>query len=263
MLHLLKVEWLKIKNYRTFWILLILYIVSFIGVSYLTYYVYGQIPKDGQAFIGRVFAFPSIWKTIGWSSSYMLIVVGLIVIIFVTNEFNYRTHRQNIIDGWSRQQFVTGKWLQLLLTAIITTLLYILCTLFFGLGINGATHFGQSFFKGSSAIFYFFVQTLVYLSLALFLGFLIKRAGLAIVAYMVYAIIIDNISAGLFDRFVLKGSARFFPLQCADELIQTPFLRSLVEAKSQQYVNVALVACFAYVAFFVFFTYRSFGKKDL
>ena len=37
MVSLLKVEWMKVKNYRTFWILLAITVVSIPGISYMLY----------------------------------------------------------------------------------------------------------------------------------------------------------------------------------------------------------------------------------
>ena len=40
MLHLLKIEWLKLKNYRTFWILSILFLISLFGINYIPYQIH-------------------------------------------------------------------------------------------------------------------------------------------------------------------------------------------------------------------------------
>ena len=39
MIHLLKIEWLKVKNYKTFWIFTVLYFVSILGINYTGYYI--------------------------------------------------------------------------------------------------------------------------------------------------------------------------------------------------------------------------------
>ena len=39
MLHLLKIEWLKIKNYRAFWVFSVFYLVSIFIVTYISWYI--------------------------------------------------------------------------------------------------------------------------------------------------------------------------------------------------------------------------------
>lgn len=46
MLQLLKIEWLKVKNYRTFWILSGLYLFSIWGANYIAYMVQNKIYQD-------------------------------------------------------------------------------------------------------------------------------------------------------------------------------------------------------------------------
>src|SRR5688572_27759840 len=105
MLHLLKIEWLKVKNYRTFWILLLLIMVSIPAFNYMIFDItdnsFGNSKQMKEMILGRPFSFPTIWQTIGWISSLMLFIPALLLITITTNEFTYKTHRQNIIDGWA------------------------------------------------------------------------------------------------------------------------------------------------------------------
>ena len=54
------------------------------------------------------------------------------MILVITNEYNYKTHRQNIIDGLTRQQFVVAKILFGLAIAVPTTLSCFLIAIYFG-----------------------------------------------------------------------------------------------------------------------------------
>ena len=42
--------------------------------------------------------------------------------MFISNEYTFKTHRQNIIDGWSRKQFITSKLMDVLIISLIVTL---------------------------------------------------------------------------------------------------------------------------------------------
>ena len=63
MLHLLKLEWLKVKNYRTFWIFMALYVVGLFGINYIAYQFQLELEKKAPL---RIFPydFPKIWQTI-------------------------------------------------------------------------------------------------------------------------------------------------------------------------------------------------------
>src|SRR3954447_19389424 len=112
MFQLLKVEWMKVKNYRTFWVLSVLYLVSVFGVNYISYQVWDARPKSNSmptAVIGTPFDFPDVWHVVSFTASFLMFMLGLLVIISFTNEYSYKTHRQNIIDGWSRKEFILVK----------------------------------------------------------------------------------------------------------------------------------------------------------
>src|SRR6202046_5207893 len=125
MLHLLRVEWLKVKNYRTFWILLAMTIVSIPGLNYAIYDLSNNsFPKGKgvQSIVGSPFGFPDVWQTVSWNSSMLFIIPAILVITLTTNEFTYKTHRQNIIDGWSRGRFIGIKLTGVFLLSVLTTI---------------------------------------------------------------------------------------------------------------------------------------------
>ena len=39
MLHHLKIEWLKVKDYKAFWIFIILYLFAILGINYIGFYI--------------------------------------------------------------------------------------------------------------------------------------------------------------------------------------------------------------------------------
>src|SRR5215469_2405622 len=105
MFKTLLVEWLKLRRYRTFWILMAMTLLSIPGLTYLLFdLMKNSFPKGaGKAILGSPFAFPDVWQTVSWNSTLLFILPAILLITLTTNEFTYKTHRQNIIDGWSRQ----------------------------------------------------------------------------------------------------------------------------------------------------------------
>src|SRR6185503_19749042 len=137
MLSALKIEWMKVKNYRTFWILLGITLVSIPGINYMFYDIMdNSFPKgrNGQnALLGSPFACPDVWNTVSWNASLLFIIPALLIITVTTNEFTFKTHRQNVIDGWSRQLFISVKLIEILMLSILCTLVIVLTALGFGL----------------------------------------------------------------------------------------------------------------------------------
>lgn len=105
MLSLIKIEWLKIKKYPAFWWMLGIVALTYPGVNLLFYNVYQQLTekKDftstiAKQLFGNPFAFPETWHSVAFFSSCFVIVPAILVIMMITNEYQYKTHRQNVIN---------------------------------------------------------------------------------------------------------------------------------------------------------------------
>lgn len=268
MLHLLKIEWLKVKNYRTFWILLLITIVSVPSFNYVIYdLMNNSFPKvNGKSFLGSPFAFPDVWQTVSWNSSLLLLIPAVLVITLTTNEFTYKTHRQNIIDGWSRSQFINVKLVEVLFLSVFLTLVVFLTTLAFGNFANtpqpGISIFGDIRFIG-----FFFVEMISYTMIAFLIGMLIKRAGLAMGVFFIYMIMEQFIVAILRNKYKING-VDFFPEEVTDMLIQQPYGRKLIsgpekvriwESHLPGYLTVAAV----YLLIYCIIVNWRFRKSDI
>jgi ABC-2 type transport system permease protein len=83
--------------------------------------------------LGNPFSFPEAWHTVAFFSSIFVLLPSILVIMLVTNEYTFKTHRQNIIDGWSRKQFITSKLFDVLIVSVIATLVYVVVAASYGL----------------------------------------------------------------------------------------------------------------------------------
>jgi len=153
----LKVEWLKVRNYRTFWILLVVTAACMPAFNYVIYdFTDNSLPKfNGQSILGNPFSFPAVWRTVPYNSGLLVFLPAILVITLFTNEFSFRTHRQNIIDGWSRSRFIHIKLLEVLaLTIGVTILVALTCVCF---GFLTKTLSVRPHWNDVRFIFYFFV----------------------------------------------------------------------------------------------------------
>ena len=261
MLHLLKIEWLKIKNYRVFWIFSIFYLVSIFIVTYIAWYIEQrtktEIPESGMI-IGDSFAFPKVWQTVGWLSSWLLYFPGMIIIMLMVNEVNFKTHRQNIIDGWSRQQFIGVKIALVVIFAVLITLINIITGTVFGFVSDG-----DFTTDGTSYVFYIFIQALAYLFFALMLAVLFRRSMLAIVIFFLYGLIFEWLITALTTyQLKLAPMGYFLPLQASDVLIPIPFGENVFYPDTPE-ITVLIIAVLAYITLYVFFARKKFLIDDL
>jgi hypothetical protein len=256
---------MKLRPYRTFWVLSGLYLLSIFGANYIVYLIQQAIYQEKQAkgmaemIIGTPpYAFPNVWHMTTYVSSFLLFVPGLIMIMFVSNEYSFKTHRQNIIDGWSRHQFITVKLLMAVIGALLSTLMVFLTALFFGL-------IHDEPFSTDKMIYlvYFFIQALSYSLVALLFALLLRRGALAIGLFFLYAVVLENALAGLMNHY-LNYSGRYLPLESSDNLIPFPLLQE-VQNKMMRPINTTavLVAVFIYLGLYVFFSYIKFETDDL
>lgn len=259
---LLRVEWMKVKYYRTFWVLSILYLVSIFGANYISYQIWQLNPKKGgmsTALLGSPFDFPDVWHTTSYTSSFLMFIPGLLIIISVTNEFSYKTHRQNIIDGWSRNQFVLVKILLTVLIALISSVAVFITALSFGIHENG----GRPTFENIEYIGYFFIQAVSYCSFALLFSLLFKRSGITIGFYFLYSIVIENMLAGILNRYT-DYWGRYLPLETTDNLIRVPVLKAIINQFIPPYNVTALVTLSAvYLALYYLICFKKFKTDDL
>jgi ABC-2 type transport system permease protein len=279
MLRLLRIEWMKVKNYRTFWILLAITLFSIPGVNYMFYNIMNNsFPKvKGKSILGSPFGFPDAWQTVSWNSSLLFIIPAILIITLTTNEFTYKTHRQNVIDGWSRGQFVGVKLIEVLLLSILTTITVFVTAFLFGYlnnkgglgaGVGGvnAGAAAVSVWQESRFVFFYFVEMLSYSLIAFLLAMLIKRAGLALGLFFIY-LIVEQIVVGIFRNIYKVDAVNYLPEEVTDRLVPLPYAKAILSqqdaSKWESHIPVYLLVAFLYLVIYCLVTGRQFLKSDL
>lgn len=256
--NIIKTEWLKVKHYRTFWILLGLFFLASFGVTYIAIELMKTArDKSSGIFNLSPFDFPAVWRTISFLNSYITLLLGFLVVILVSNEYTFRTHRQNIIDGWSRQQFALSKTFWIVGLSVFAVVVTFITALVYG-AIYGQLGFSL---QDSQYLFYLLLQALLTLSIAGLLAVLMRRAGVTIVVYMVY-VMMENLPVSLIDRF-LGSWGRLFPLETADRLMGYPLLEKMLPDDKGFPPAVYIGFAVAYILLFNFFINRKLAKSDL
>ncbi|MCW3080040.1 ABC transporter permease [Segetibacter sp.] len=262
MFQLLKVEWMKVKHYRTFWVLSILYLVSVFGAIYIAHQIWTLAPKNNEmskAVVGALFNFPDIWHLVSYISSFLMFMLGLLIIISFTNEYSYKTHRQNIIDGWSRKEFILVKIALTIIVALAATVAVFITALLFGLQEN-ATSFT---FEKIEFIGYFFIQAVSYCSAALLFSLLFKRSGITIGVFFLYTLILENMLTAFLNHYT-DNFGRYLPLETTDNLIRIPFGKAIINQFMASFNTPALlIMATVYLALYYFISVKKFESDDL
>ncbi len=245
MLQLLKIEWLKIKKYPAFWWMLAIVALTYPGINYMFHSFYENIisRKDmagnvAKFILGNPFAFPDAWHSVAYFSSFFVIVPALLIIMLVTNEYTYKTHRQNIIDGWSRNQFIHAKMMDVMIISIIVTVSYSVVAAVFGFYFSDAVH-ATRWAEELQYIVLFFLHTFAQLSWAFLLAFIFRKAFISLGVFVFYSIIIENIIKTYF-RFKEWSSSEFLPLEISNRLLPMPNFLGKINAASNEAYKQAL-----------------------
>lgn len=270
MTTLIRTEWLKMKKYNAFWWILGVTALSYPGINYIFYLGFeNTISQPTQASqyakfaLGNPFEFPEVWHTVAYFSSWFVFIPAVLIIMFISNEYTFKTHRQNIIDGWSRSQFITSKLMDVLIISGIITLIYFIVCLVTGFSLSSGkgNPFTNVHYTGLFAL-----QTFSQLSLAFLVGFLVRKAFLALGIFLFYFMILENLIVGTFDWYH-SSAGHYLPLEVSDRLIPRPVFLKVLDAAGYQklmdgiplHIFLTLILCF--ITWFI--CYRINNKRDL
>jgi ABC-2 type transport system permease protein len=272
MLHLLKIDLKKMTSYRTFWVICGLYFITLgfttaSGMEILRWFANKTVEFGASINIDRIplYHFPDIWQNLIWISGLFKLVLAVMVVISITNEYQYRTLRQNIIDGMSRWEFVLSKVLTNVLLSVMSVGMLLLIAIVTGLIYTPQLALADVF-TGTEFLLAYFLEVFAFLSYALMLGVFVQRSGLTIVLLMLSHMIEAIIKLNLF-RESLEPSIgwlkQFFPLESITNLVPLPFARYAFQ-EIQDYVSFTAVAiALVWTFLFNYFSYLKLKKADI
>lgn len=258
---LLQLEWGKLRKYRTFWVFLILFAVTLTGINAVLYSAQERLltASAGQADL-HLFSPERLWSTTAWASGFSVLVLGLLLIVLVTNEFSFKTHRQEVMEGLTRGQFMAAKWMVAGGLMLYAWVLYVIVTLIIG-SLNDLSPGDMT--SGIRFGGYFLLKIAVSFSIALIFALWLKRSGLAIVLYLLYVLLLEGILGFVLNR-VTDGLGDFLPLKSTGTLISNPAAH-LLPGGDYAYVApwLLVLVAVAYLVIFITGSIVSFRRADL
>ncbi len=197
-MKLLKIEWLKLRNHKFFWIGMGLYALSMITlITQMGKFAPfsssnnegGMIAFQNLADAG-LYKLPYIWQNITYLASFFKFIPAFLLIFFISNEYQYKTYRQNVIDGLSVGQYYISKLFSALIFTFISLLIVaatgFVMALLYNENINWPT-----FLYGTDYLTAFFVEVLFIMIFTMFLTLVFKRSTITVIVILAYYFIAE------------------------------------------------------------------------
>ena len=259
MWNLLRIEFKKTLPFKPFWALAGFYVVLLV----LMFSAIAMIKIQGAPIDPKqIYHFPQIWKNITWWASWFNLLLGTIVVLLVSNEFSYKTLRQNVIDGLSRTDTLAAKLLVILCLALGSTALITFVGLIFGLIYSPDTSLAV-IFKTYPYVLIYFVQAFAYMTIALCIGLLVRSGVLATLLFL-FSIVIEGIVRPI---FIPDPIGAYFPMKIISNLLPAPWAGHSIIRHTREITNVpmetAVLVTLGYIALFSLLSYGLLMKRDL
>ncbi|MCH2490942.1 MAG: ABC transporter permease [Flavobacteriales bacterium] len=280
MLRLLSIEFQKLRYSRSAKVLTITYfvLISFIALIASYKFEFGnvnfRIAEQG------IFNFPFIWHFNSWVAAWLKIFLAIVIVSMVSNEYSYKTLKQNLIDGLSKKEFLASKVLTVLLFSVLSTVFLFIVSMILGLVFSDYTEIGI-IFSDMEYLLAYFIKLIGFFSFCLFLGVWVKRSAFALGFLALWQIIEGLIS--LFFSFInyktdvnLNDSVfQFLPLASMSNLVKEPITRlgaiksvanqiggeNFVKDYGVHWYQIAIVLFWTLL--FIYGAYRILKKRDL
>lgn len=256
-MNLLRTEFRKIFPYRTFWVILAIYAVLMV----LLLYGSTSMQINGKMLGDETFQFPGLWMRLTYVAHFFNLLLGILIIVLVTDEYSYRTIRQQVIDGLSRAEVVLSKFYVVLALAVFSTVFVLALGLYFGL-IYSSDKSVNGIFSQIDYLPYYFVQAVAYMALAMLFAFIIRKSGLAIIAFIAYTKIVEPLIHFQLPDYIDK----YFPMKALDSLTPMPgqeIVGQLTSPIEQLSPAMASLPSLLYVGLFLLLTYAVLKIRDL
>ena len=260
MKNLIAIEWMKLRRLVTMKVILIIYAITipliYFGLSYIKIGPF-ELPES-------IYQFPECYNYVAYIASWFNLLVGVIIMVFTSNEIKYKTQRQNVIDGLSKRDVIFAKFGIVFLFAVAVTLYVALVGLIFGLIYSDNP---SEVFNGFEQIGAYFLTTLGYFSFAFFFANVVRMQALAIILY-IFSTFIESIIGFI----AAQEYSQFFPLTTFSNLIPFPYVPPMM-AEMQNAQNIpeqfmmgqswSAVFALLYITLFVLISYMVIKRRDI
>lgn len=277
MKRLLQIELIKLWNNRASKTLIYGYFILLTGIALIAAIKFDIGPIKFHLAEQGIFNFPYIWHFNTFVAALLKIFLAIIIVSMMSNEYTYKTIKQNLIDGLSKKEFIASKFLTVVLFSIVSTVFVAVISLILGRIYSDYTEWGIVFTDLRFLVAYF-IKLVGFFSFCLFIGILVKRSAFAL-GFLILWQMFEGFTRGmirwkLFDGETTDAIMGFFPLNAMFNVLKEPFSRlSAVQSVANQIgeeialdygtslLDMGIVL--AWTAIFIWGSYRILKKRDL
>ena len=271
MMRLLQIEFAKLWAAKYFRVLAIMWLVAFISIPFgakiFLYFLetknvsleeLGILPSQLP-----IFDFNDIWQNLAYIYKCISILLSFIVVISVTNDLDYKTFRQNIIDGLSRKEWLLSKLYLILVLATVSTVLVFVLGMIAGLLFSAEKDF-SSITAHIEFVGAYWIHVVLFLNLCMLVSLIIRRAGITIAALIFWIYIFEFIgTAAIMHAANLPLLSNSFPFEASWNMIHRPIEKYFL-SPNQDFVSMQdIIIGFAWLAFSMFMSWRIAQRRDL
>ncbi len=275
--RLLQIEFIKLWNNRSSKILIISYFLLLTSIALVAAIKFDIGPIQFHLAEQGIFNFPYIWHFNTFVTAFFKLFLAIVIVSMMSNEYSYKTIKQNLIDGLSKKEFVLSKFLTVISFALISTAFVFVVSMILGLIYSDYDEF-SIIFSDLEFLLAYFVKLMGFFSFCLFLGVLVKRSAFAL-GFLILWQVFEGFVRGmirwkLFDGDTTDAIMAFFPLNSMYNLVKEPFTRlNAVQSVANQigeqvslnyhvhWYEILIVIAWTFI--FVSLSYLLLKKRDL
>ena len=270
----LKLEWLKLRNYRAFWVIVAMYLMALMLIAFGGGFFLKWLKAEGADFEGLdptilpIYDFPDIWQNLTYLASFLKVLIAFIVVISVTNDLTYNTLRQNVIDGISKREYLISKMMLIVALALVSTLFLVAFGMINGLMYSHVMDLKYIFDEWEFLAAYAF-DIITYCAFAFLVALLVKKSGFVIVGLFLYTLMFEPIAAVIlqnappFADTIWPEVVHYFPIKALNNLISVPFPKYMFREIETNIPIKAIVIAFGWLVIYLTVITRLLTKRDL
>ncbi|SRR6056297_259387 len=214
MAKIISIENIKTFSSNTFRLFLTLHLTFFFIVVIA---ISGIEFSLGEVSVLSLYKFRNIWEFLPWIAGQFNLLLAILVISLITNEFRNKTFRFQLLNGLSREQLIAGKIWMIFTISFYGLILSFGASLVCGFLI-GDEVFSWDIFQKAYMPLAYFIQLFAYLCMAAFFAFLLKRTAVTIIVFLLYLFPGEVI----IRKLLFSNWEQFFPTKAMAGLTKFP-----------------------------------------
>lgn len=111
MLRLLNIEFQKLKYNKAAKVITITYFILIAFIALIASIEFNFAGVKFRIADQGIFNFPYIWHFNTYIAAWSKLFLAIVIVSMMANEYSHRTLKQNLIDGLSKKEFISSKFL--------------------------------------------------------------------------------------------------------------------------------------------------------